>query len=365
MPAATPPGLLPPRLLEVETAREAGLTIEHWLVVARPHLEESLLDEQAVHRLQAVSRYLPGGCLSVLEARLGPLRGPVDLSIRLETPTQARSLAESPLPAHLRSFLERWADPTGGFASIPCVWLELDLDRDPHGLPVPTICARLPARVEIDWLLGSLWPAMQGRPLTPAQSDLVRRCWESIPPPASLLYAFSLLSRGGEAVRMEIFGLEPDQIAGYLRRIGLVETSEVEAAASLFAGVERLHLSFDIASEILPRIGIEGSFPRRPEREPRWRELFDRLVDGGLCTPEKRQAVFTWPGYDSFWTAPESWPEEGGIRTRCVRGLSHVKVVCRPGREPEAKVYLTLGPLDRSGAGVTASSTARPSALAT
>jgi hypothetical protein len=341
------------------------VTLEHWLGVAGPHLAEPLFGERAVHRLRTVSRYLPGDCLSVLEARLGPLQDTVDLSVRLETPPQARSLVDSRLPAHLRSFLERWSDPAGDFGSIPCVWLELDLDRVPRGLPVPTVCTRLPHPVEINWLLESLWPAMQGRPLTAAQCALIRRCREGIPPSASLLYAFSLLSRSGEAVRMEIFGLEPDRMAGYLRRIGLAEIPEVEAAASLFAGVERLHLSFDIASEILPRIGIEGSFPRRPEREPRWRDLFDRLVDRGLCTPEKREAVFAWPGYDSFWTATGRWPEEAGIQTRYVRGLSHVKVVCRPGRATEAKVYLTLGPLDRSGAGATASFTARSSVLAT
>jgi hypothetical protein len=345
--------------------KDAGLTFEPWLAVARPRLVEPLFDEQALRRLHTVSRHLPEDCLSILEVRLGPVRGPVDLSLRLETPSQARRLAEGPLPVHLRSFLERWSDPAGDFASVPCVWLELDLDRDPRNLPVPVVCARLPQRVDLDWLLESLWPAMQGRPLPPAQRNLVRRCWEEIPPSASLLYAFSLLSRDGGAVRMEIFGLEPDQIDGYLRRIGLAEIPEVTAAVPVFAGVESLHLSFDIASEVLPRIGIEGSFPRRPEREPRWRGLFARLVDRGLCTPEKREAVFAWPGYDSFWTAAGRWPEEAGIRTRCVRGLSHVKVVCRPGWAPEAKVYLTLGPLDRSGAGAAASSPARLSALAT
>jgi hypothetical protein len=341
------------------------LTFGHWLAVARPHLAPPLLDERSVDRLQAVSPYLPGDCLSILETRLGPGRAGVDLAQRLETPSQARRLMAAPLPAHLRAFLARWSEPAGGFAAIPCVWIELDLDRDRSGLPTPVVCARLPLAVEIGWLLESLWPAIHGQPLTAAQRHLVRKCWEQIPTSASLLYAFSLLSRGGGAVRMEICGLEADQIRGYLRRIGLAEIAEVEAAVPLFSHVERLHLSFDIGSEILSRIGIEGSFAGRPEREPRWRDLFTLLVDRGLCTPEKRAAVFAWPGYDSFWTAPESWPEAADLRTVCVRGLSHVKVVCRPGRELEAKAYLTLGPFDRSGAGAATSSSARLSALAT
>jgi hypothetical protein len=341
------------------------LTFGHWLAVARPRLAPPLFDEQAVDRLQTVSRSLPGDCLSILEARLGPGQAGIDLAQRLETPAQARKLAAAPLPAHLRAFLTRWSEPGGGFAAIPCIWIELDLDSGGSDLPAPVVCSRLPVAVETGWLLESLWPAIHGQPLTAVQRHLVRRCWDQIPASASLLYAFSLLARGDGAVRMEIFGLEADQVCGYLRRIGLAEVADVEAAAPLFAHVERLHLSFDIGSEILPRIGIEGSFAGRPEREPRWQDLFARLVDRGLCTPEKRAAVFAWPGYDSFWTAPESWPEAADLRTVCVRGLSHVKVVCHPGRELEAKAYLTLGPFDRSGAGAATSSSARLSALAT
>jgi hypothetical protein len=92
-------------------------------------------------------------------------------------------------------------------------------------------------------------------------------------------------------------------------------------------------------------VGVEGSFVRLPHREPGWRELFDRLQARDLCTQEKRAAAFAWPGQDSARTAP-AWPPaaRGG---RCVRSLSHVKVVTHPEREPEAKVYLLVTPLRR------------------
>ncbi len=65
---------------------------------------------------------------------------------------------------------------------------------------------------------------------------------------------------------------------------------------------------------------------------------------GGAGDPvEKREAALAWPGWDSFWTAPDRWPVEAvGAEGYCVRYLSHVKVVCRPDREPEAKVYLAV-----------------------
>jgi hypothetical protein len=137
--------------------------------------------------------------------------------------------------------------------------------------------------------------------------------------------------------------------------------------APLFDGVERLHLSFDLSPEgVLPRIGIEGSFPRLPRREPRWAALFDRLEERGSCDPRKREAALAWPGYDSIWTATKRWPIEAvGARGFCVRGLSHVKVVCQPDREPEAKVYLAFGYSARPAAGTsdTASSPASRSAF--
>ncbi len=156
------------------------------------------------------------------------------------------------------------------------------------------------------------------------------------------------------------------QILGYLQTIAPARVPDVTRAASLLEGAERLHLSFDVtAEEILPRIGLEGSFPRQPPREPRWRSLLTRLVEEGLCSPDKRDALLRWPGYDSFWTAPERWPlAEAGPRGFCVRALSHLKLACHPDREPEAKAYLAFDPLNRSAMGAL-SSAARTSAAST
>ena len=206
------------------------------------------------------------------------------------------------------------------------------------------VCAKLFSDAQLAWLIESLYPSLHGRPLTPGQHRLVRRCHEAIPAPAYLLYAFSLLPRWSDAVRMEIFGLDPAAIVSYLESVAPEAVPWVEREAALFAGVERIHLSLDLGEEILPRIGIEGSFVRLPRREPRWSELFERLVSRGLCEPGKRDAVLAWVGSESFRTAPAAWPV-GAVGTGgfCFRKPSHVKVVCRPDREPEAKAYLLFG----------------------
>lgn len=355
------PGLLPRGSLE--TLAAAVLTSADWLRVLEPRLVEPLFDPETVRRLRRLAMTLPGECQGTLETRLAPEAAPVDLSLRLRTASEARALAAR-LPSG-GDFLSRWA--AGSLAPVRTVWLELDSERDLDGeAPAPVVCAKLPRGTDPGWLTGTLLPALQGRPLPAGQRDRILSCLGGLPPQASLLYVFSLQARGSDAVRLEIFGLEPAAMPGYLRSVAPETVPTVAEVLPLFTGVERLHLSFDVTDEILPRIGIEGSFPRQPSREPRWEAFFERLVRRGLCSPGKRDAALAWPGYDTFWTAPERWPiAEMGPRGFCVRVLSHVKVVCRPDREPEAKAYLVFGLPDRSSAGATASSAASRSAFST
>jgi hypothetical protein len=336
------------------------LTCAHWLAVLEPRLTQPLFDSGAVERLRAIAGALPGECQGVLEARLAAAASPVDLSLRLLTAAQGRDVAERLPPSPASNFLSLWLEP------VRSVWLEFDLDQPlpADRLPVPIVCAKLPREIDPNWLTGTLLPALNGQAPSTKQHDLILDCLKAMPPSASLLYVFILRSRGSNAVRLEIFGMEPTEILSYLQSVAPSSVSRTAEVIPLFEDVERLHLSLDMGTEISPRIGIEGSYPRQPPREPRWESLFVRLVESGLCSTGKRDAALAWPGYDTFWTAPERWPvAEARIRGGCARSLSHVKVVCHPDREPEAKVYLTFGPLD--SAAEAASSAARESDFST
>ena len=340
------------------------MTSADWLAVLDPRLTEPLFGAQTVERLHRLARALPGECPGTLEARLAPGATAVDLSLRVRTADEARALATR-LPS-VQEFLDRWAE--GSLAPVRSVWLELDLDRATDGdrPPAPVVCAKLPSGIDPGWLTDTLLPALQGRPLPAGQRASILTCLDALPVSASLLYVFSLRARGSDAVRLEIFGLEPASMLVYLRSLAPEMVLAVEEVSTIFEGVERLHLSFDVTDTILPRIGIEGSYPRQPSREPRWEILLERLIQRRLCSPEKKDAALAWPGYDTFWTAPERWPiTEMGPRGICIRTLSHLKVVCAPDREPEAKAYLTFGPPDRSSEGATASSEASRSAFST
>jgi hypothetical protein len=328
------------------------LTSADWLEVLAPRLIEPLFTSEAVERLRGLATVLPGECQGTLETRLAPGASTVDLSLRLRTAAEARALAAR-IPS-VQEFLSRWVE--GSLEPVRAVWLEFDLDRDQ---PAPVVCAKLPRALDTDWLTGILLPSLQGGPLPEGQRELILACLRALPETATLLYIFNLRARGSDAVRLEIFGLEPAGMLGYLRDVAPEMIAAVEPAASIFEEVERLHLSFDVTEEILPRIGIEGSFPRQPPREPRWSVLLERLVERDLCSPAKRDSLLAWPGYDTFWTAPQRWPAELGPRGACIRLLSHLKVVCGLGRDPEAKAYLVFGPPDRSSDAAPASRSTR------
>ncbi len=317
-----------------------------WLHVVQPFLATALLDASALHRLRRGAGLLSLDCLGIIETRLAAKESEADLSIRLPRPGQAPRITGQIQPLHLQGFLSRWAEQ--GWKPVPALWLEFDLDQDRPTLPPPLLCAQLAPNTDPLWLADSLLPALHGQPLGADQRALVLHCAREIPPPAHLLYAFSLLPRPGAAVRLEILGLGASEAQAYLSRVAPHVLPTLAEIAPLLAGTENPHLSFDITSEVLPRIGLEGAFPRQPKREPRWAAILERLVEQGLCSAEKRAAILAWPGQDSFWTAPERWPVEAvGVGGRLIRFLSHLKVVGQPGRPPLGKAYLGFHHLSR------------------
>jgi hypothetical protein len=315
-----------------------------WLSVLQRHLRPPLFKPEGTERLRRLARGLPGDLLTVLELRLGESDGPIDLAFRLAGPDEGLRIADLLPLSQTRHFLSLWADPDASLSPVHSAWVEFDLDSGLRELPSPVVCAKLTPDVPLPWLTETLFPAMHGKPLTPSQERLVQRCHEGLPSSAYLLYAFSLLSRGADTLRLEIFGLSPSSILAYLDQVAPTAIPWMKGPAALFQGVERVHLSLDIGDEILPRIGIEGSFSKLPNWEPGWRKLFDRLIDRSLCRPEERDAALAWQGSDTFWTAPAAWPVESiGPAGFCFRKLSHVKVVCRPDRRLQTKLYLMLG----------------------
>jgi hypothetical protein len=202
-------------------------------------------------------------------------------------------------------------------------------------------------------LLNSFIPAFHGGPLTPRQVELLTDAVKRLPEGFRPIYLFSLRARGSPAVRLDSVGKSLEAVPAFLSSL-ISETagSSVAEVASLFADSDRPHLSFDIGPDSYGQsIGIECSYVKQPNREPRWKALLDRLVERGLCLPEQRDALLAWPGAETARQAGEGWPvdEQGRpVEGFCVRGLSHIKLSLAPGRAPRAKTYLVVKHMLRS-----------------
>lgn len=316
-------------------------TLATHLSAVESRLPTVLVSPSALARLSTVAQRLPADVLTALEIRLGE-DDVVDLSVRFTEPSHARELAQRLPPSTAQNFLRLWSDAPWRCVRVPSLWLEIDLRQDPGGtLPLPNLCARLKAPVDVSWLVDTLMPQMQGRPLTAAQADLTAWVLDRLPSDAFLMYVFSMLPRKFRPLRLELYGLSTEQASVLIHEVAPFTASQVDAGLPLLEDVDRLHLSFDVAPNgVLPRIGVEGSYRRLPHCDTRWRRLVDRLVDRGLCTPEKGTALFRWPGWDR-----KARGKEGFL----VRVLSHLKLVMVPDRPTEAKAYLLLKHLDRGG----------------
>jgi hypothetical protein len=344
-----------------------------WLEVVLPRLPACLAGRRSVANLRSLAGRLPGDGALVFETRLTPAGRtprPVDLSLRVTSPSQAMALAQgaaadrddpsatSPA-AGWQCFLRTWAARPDWRAHAPSIWLEFDLRSAPPPAPVlplaplpqPILCARLAAGVAVEWVAATLLPALCGAPLPAAQRRLLERCWHEVPPPGRPLYVFALRPRRTHAVRLEMAGWsELPPLVAFLERLRApAAAARIAALAPLLAAGGRLHLSCDLdhrLESIGPRVGVEVSFSRQPRRDPRWERLLGRLVAAGLCSPAARDAALAWPGQNSVWTAPGRWPlGRDAAALRCVRALSHVKLVCDRRRPLAAKLYLLAAAL--------------------
>ena len=94
-------------------------------------------------------------------------------------------------------------------------------------------------------------------------------------------------------------------------------------------------LHVDVWDAVKPRMGMEFFFARRPQFVGCFEEdgFLDQLVAMQLCTPEKRDALLTWPGSTALSFPHAFWP------TVLQRRVNHVKLVCTP-EAVVAKAYL-------------------------
>jgi hypothetical protein len=253
--------------------------------------------------------------------------------------------AASPSWDGFRAFCRAWVDGSlPALQAVPRVFLELDLDGDEPPAGPPGIFVNLE---EIAWRAGGelepqlaaaqeVLEMLRGRPLGRGEVELLTRCYARLPARGMLLHVGTLLSRPGRPMRACAW-LGREGALSYLAEQGV----NLEGARRTLAmGVlTRAREHVDCQIDLDPSVGVaahlELSFPERASSRERWGELLGFLVDEGLASPAKRDALLRWPGSSAGSSGEDAAPH------LVSRALSHLKLSLPVDGPARVKGYLT------------------------
>jgi hypothetical protein len=332
-----------------------------YLRVVTPHLHPELVSPEALSRIQSLAEILPLVSDAILECRLGEGQSRVDFQITLSrnTPNLAENFLSSSAWQAVRDYCQEWSELDSFlYQNIDNITLEFDLDEQRSQVPIPCIGLALNQEVGTEKL--SLMKIVEKLSLIRfkhlASSHLesnLQRCVNSLPDGARIAGLGLMLSRPTKVVKVVVKEMPPEQFSDYLVHIGWTQPTDcLSALASTFSEfVGSLALSFDIGDTIYPRIGLECFWEKQPFDEPRWQLFLDHLVERGLCTPAKQNALLTWSGFSQKADHPELWPPNLNWGDRFLgsqavsvfsRTIYELKIVYEPGKPLEAKAYLVF-----------------------
>jgi hypothetical protein len=353
----------------VTRPRGAGrFSLAGTLGLAARHAPPTLVPDAARERVIWVGGRIPAALsrAAYLECRLRGGPGPVDLIFRVEREGAEILAGRNPVigPGHLRgggpaweavsALCAAWLDGRqAAWALVRHLWIELDLDAPaaPGAPPVPPPSIFLAldddatAAMDADALLATVETVLA--PLQPGGMDAasrarIRDVLRRRPPGAAVPYAGIMLSRARQAVRIYLSRVPGAAVPALLDEVGWPEEETRDTARVLGAvdagtapALGMLHLDV-LEGALLPRLGLEYTLERRAQvrGEIVERAFVERLVECGLCAPERRDALLAWPGYEVRTLRHELW------RSWLIRRVNCIKLVHEPGREVEAKAYL-------------------------
>ena len=312
----------------------------------RPLISRALLDGPGWDRLLARAAEVPDvGSASPIgcEFRLGEKTPAADLFVvvRPGSPLAQHYVrrGEAAHPRSAAAALARYfaAIEQSDSALRACIagtMLEYDLAETPAAEPGVFLRMRLaeepaapddrPQRLPIAALAGAVGWTDDGD-----ERRSVARVLAALPPAGRVAHVGALPSRSPRAMRLVIQGIEHDELAGVLERLGRRGSIRpaMEIVTDLAAVLPRFRLAVDATpAGLLPRIGLElyqaGSW--RTSRDgwlctgrADWRPVVERLALRGWCLEAKAQGLLEWCALDQMY-------DRRGV-FHVYKGINHVK----------------------------------------
>jgi len=273
-------------------------------------------------------------------------------------------VTEAAIWHRIQTFARQWNTSTSAIAKdVFNIWLEFDTpDAFADGeIPIPSFFMGVNDVYKCDsldeqkqrraWLVEETLPLLFGKSLPTANQEMLYHCFQELPKGAHVFQIGLMLARQVETVRLCIRNISPLQIASYLSAISWKGNIEklTQFLHLLSPLVDRIDLNIDVDFSTRSKVGLECYLFQQPSLEPKWITFFDFLEEKELCLPEKRESVFSYPGFLRESTNQDQWPEGLKRLTKILgtknegilfRGIHHVKVIYENDAPQEAKSYL-------------------------
>lgn len=273
-------------------------------------------------------------------------------------------VTEEPIWQRIQTFAREWNTSTSSVAKdVFNIWLEFDTPNCfVNGqIPIPSFFMGINDIYRCDslaeqkkrrtWLVEEIFPLLLGKSLPFANQEMLYHCFQELPKGAHVFQIGLMLARQVETVRLCIRNISPLQIGSYLSAIAWKGNLEqlTQFLHLISPLVDRVDLDIDVDFSTQSKIGLECYLYQQPSLEPRWVDFFNFLEERSLCLPEKREAVFSYPGFVRESVNQDQWPEGLKRLTKILgaknegilfRGIHHVKINYENDVPQEAKSYL-------------------------
>ncbi|MGY1688085.1 hypothetical protein ACI8AK_21085 [Geodermatophilus sp. SYSU D00867] len=349
-----------------------------------PYVPSDLVSRRALERILSVAQQLPaalgagpfglecpldGAPVADFSVAVLASRGdPADLS-RLGRADSVRPPGDGPGWERIRRFASAWADAASPLhRAVEEVWLEFDVGSarqaaaltpsvffDP-GHPGPRDPAPPRRPEELVRIAGAALGILQeGRP-SPGTLSALAEFVRVLPATARVRFLGAMIPRATTAVRVVVAGMSLGDVLTCLRRPGSRGTTDGLARIAPIADLaDRMWLAVDVdETGVAERLGLDcycGS-GAPPAGDGGWPRLLQALVEAGVCTSAKRDALLGATELSSRVLEAAVWPESlrrvsrllgPGAFDRLELDVHHVKVVLGPGARLQAKGYLRAG----------------------
>ena len=340
-----------------------NVLLEDYLKVITPYVNPELVTPQALAQIQALTQRLPISSTALLECRLNGTEPDVDFhaSFTHFPPELSDRFLPNPAWQTCQTFSQEWMDSTSALhQSIDNLTLEFDLPEQPTDeqpieaiSPSAFIMFKSETTIDLQELIEHALDLLQ-YPLNSQRIAKLKHLLSSLPEGAKLANVGVWLARPNQALRLTVKEILFEQLLTYLEQIGWEDPTHALApyASTLTPFVDTLALAIDIDRTVHPRIGLECFVTKQFHDQSRWQQFIDHLVQTGLCSSPKRNALLAWTGFTQRSDCPELWPANLnygdiliGANALSVfwRRINHIKIVYQPGQPLLAKAYLAFG----------------------